>query len=1613
KKVGEVTITAEKQGDDYYEKQEKSYQLKINKANRTIAFDEKNPFDITYGTSYVNIARPSASAQEQYTITYSVNDESVASVNGQGEVIPKKAGNIIVTARVEEDEYYKTAECTYSLTIKRADQNLAFEHVNEEIVYNPVNPIYGNTLVNNKSKGKILYSVVSTEDGAEYADFNEETGTFMIKGAGKFTIKAVVEEDDCYNASEEQYELTVKKAVQEIKFSKEEYSLVYGTNFEITPTAEKKYSSDNSKIQYSILSGNEIASINTETGVLTFKSAVGTVVVKATKPEDKLFTEASTTYKLTVSKLPVSDYRVVCYTDGLKNSDENEWFTGEVSIVGREGYQLSLSDDLYDNEWKDVLEDIVTEDTKEDIIYVYAKSKQGITDKIPVKIKKDREAPEGKISVENISTWEKFLTIIQTGSVSEKVNVRVSDIYDKISDIGKVEYYLNRDVDQAILTREELNRIPSGEWHNTPYKKEKNTEKYYAEFQLEKNTKYVIYVRITDNAGNDTYITTNGIIIDEEGSKITLTPEAPNENGFYNRDVNVRVTVDELSDESYSGIKRIDYRILCPGQAEPTQSGNLYTYENENPEYRELKKHFGDEDNNVITIQAEKNNSDNIEVHIEVTDNAGNVTSNKDNPLKLNIDVTKPKIKIDFNNNNTKKTVGDRGYYSETRTAVVTITERTSGFNKTRAKEEGIKIIATDAKGNRISLPNFTWVTREAVTGTPDETIHQAVITFSNDANYNFDVSYTDNAGNKNEDVDYGNSATPNQFTVDKTAPTGAVNVSSFNKTWERLLHTLTFGLWSKDKTEITAAAQDTTSPLEKIYYYKTSDTTAKTREELERITDWLEFQTLEVRPDDRFAIYLKIQDYAGNITYIGSDGIILDNTPTAISITPEPSVSGVYGSDVNIAVTVEEPEINGAFSGLRQITYKVLNMGQETQAGTLYIFQKENPEYSDLLKKWSGTLTVKKEMNNSNDVTVIVWAEDNAGNTYTQSTNIRIDITAPDIRIRYDNNEGDTSFAGETLFKENRRAEITITERNFRAEDVKINIANTDGTLPVVSEWTVSGAGGNGDGTTHTATILYSADGDYSFSISYADMAGNPAAAPDYGNSLAPESFTIDKTMPAIVIDYDNNNSVNGNFFRADRTAAITITEHNFEPSRVNVTIRATDDGNEITPPSIDSWRSDGDTHRASVHFINDGLYTFDISYTDKAGNPANVISTQTFYVDKTLPSVTIRGIENHSANSGRENIGFILECTDTNMDIFEPVLTTVVKEGGRFVTKTIEGNFEATKNGRIYTVTNLLDDGIYRLTCKAADKAGNTYNAITMIDSAGNARLEDRTQEEEVVTFSVNREGSVFEPGEATMQLVEHYYVQKVYNDIVITEINVDPLKQYHVKLNGTELKEGRDYTLETVSGADSWCQYVYTLNRDLFEEEGEYTVIVESVDKAETTAYSDVKNLNVSFVVDKTAPNVTVSGVRNSGRYQVKEQSVTAIPTDNGGRLYSFKAVVLDVYGNPLKDSSGSDISVRFDMSGEELLEYLKQNGGKISFTIPEGLENQVIVTCRDCAVDENGNTNEYSVTFKRVTVSPSGLIIFYANKPLFYGIIGGAAFVLIGIVGLILWKRRKNR
>ena len=450
---------------------------------------------------------------------------------------------------------------------------------------------------------------------------------------------------------------------------------------------------------------------------------------------------------------------------------------------------------------------------------------------------------------------------------------------------------------------------------------------------------------------------------------------------------------------------------------------------------------------------------------------------------------------------------------------------------------------------------------------------------------------------------------------------------------------------------------------------------------------------------------------------------------------------------------------------------------------------------------------------------------------------------------------------------------------------------------------------------------------------------------------------------------------------------------------------VAVTKDG-ENYPVNV-SWTDDSvDDHTGVFTLTQNGDYVVTVRYADKAGNPMANYTSRQMTLDTVAPEIKVTNIKANSANKD-EVYGFQIQISDTNLDAatMQPVLTAVLKgEDGSYSTQQIDLGDPTTViagSSYTYTVENLPEDALYTLSCQVSDMSRNSTAQVV---------LEDE-QSYETVSFSVNRKGSAFGFGNDTSAgVVDQYYVYSVDQDVVLVEVNADPVEIYSITLNGETLVEGQDYTTAQISKAGEWSKRTYTISKDLFTEEGQYNLVVSSTDKTETVSFSDVKDLMVAFVVDQTAPEIVISGMEAGGRYQTVEQTVTMRPNDEVGRINSLKVLLLTSSNQPMKDDAGNDISVRFDKSGEALQTYLEENDGVVTFVIPEVLNARVQIICDDCAVNANGEANVYDKGFERITVSDNRLVIFYADTYAFVGTILGV--VALTILIIVLVKRKKS-
>jgi len=710
-----------------------------------------------------------------------------------------------------------------------------------------------------------------------------------------------------------------------------------------------------------------------------------------------------------------------------------------------------------------------------------------------------------------------------------------------------------------------------------------------------------------------------------------------------------------------------------------------------------------------------------------------------------------------------------------------------------------------------------------------------------------------------------------------------------------------------------------------------------------------------------------------------------------------------LYSGNVNARVVFED-----AYAGIKDATITVYDYKNDV-TGTIYaeigndgsIKKTEvtgsvnniifNDDYTTSKDNLLPKLVIDYVVtDNSNNIKITTSMTDRAGNkTDNVKDSLSIDKTKPVIDVKYDNNEH-TTYGGNDYYKADRTATVTVTERNFDESLVEAAIMRNGGRYTTIGGWIHNNNTADPDKSTHVAKIVYNTDGDFTFDIAVKDKAMNSA------DKFTQQKFTVDKTAPVIDVSFDNNSAKNGNYYKADRTATIKITEHNFNSGSQYVNIPVTAEG--ATAPSVVGWSGSGDDHNATVSFNKDGKYSFTVDYTDLAGNKAVQKKVDSFYIDKTAPEVEITGVADHQAYNG--TVAPVVTYRDDNFTDDHDFKFTRIDINGKS-DDTSKFDYDTGGNGVtefIYKYRDfaevLENDGIYNFTVELSDKAGNSTSKS--------------------VTFSVNRFGSTFRTtDEPTEKLFESGYTN-AEQDIVVEEINVTPLTKHSVTLaksggNSTELVENTDYTFTSSNSGNEWCKSVYTVNKKNFSDEAAYTVTIMSVDKAKNTNNNRMANSSlsteqknkrecaISFVVDKTSPLVSITGIKDNELYKEASKKVKIVCEDDN--LDKSKLVVtLD----NKKLAEGEDYTIVDDKDGSiagmltaEIV--LKAETG--------GIKENLKVTIGDLA----GNTGEKSVD--NFILSANIFQRFFANPVLVICTFAGLALVIAAVIFFVAKKRKK--
>lgn len=792
-------------------------------------------------------------------------------------------------------------------------------------------------------------------------------------------------------------------------------------------------------------------------------------------------------------------------------------------------------------------------------------------------------------------------------------------------------------------------------------------------------------------------------------------------------------------------------------------------------------------------------------------------------------------------------------------------------------------------------------------------------------------------------------------------------------------------------------------------------------------------------------------------------------NVPTVTAEAQDPTNPGADNeTKESIGTVLKDGETYGWYNGYNNVltSLKLTKCAGSTAPYTME-YTLTRPDKKPDEKEVTGSLSSAKldengldafkDFNEDGVYTLRVWAEDAAGNESEEATyTIKYDVHAPDVSAVFSLTSKDSPFYAEqrtidievsdklfeggknVTFEESESGKKgdytltgTMTNPDQRGVSIETTIQYTNGNPPMFDgAWTYTGAGeGKQTLPSWSGTYKYgSVDGnirdgdDYTLCITATDEAGNVTKTNTDGtytkNGKEPTGvgsssncytvvtkgtdktdFTIDQTNPKVSVRFDNNSVVNGKYFPAGRTATITVVEHNFDRKRVELTATGSSGSTD--------WVDDGDTHTATVSFLNDADCEFAIRVKDKAGNICENDAVDyggsaapgEFVIDTTAPTLTLTGVNGPFADACTP--GF--EGQDANMSTeYELHLMRSVRENAADDATALCSrelvNISTTDIRAVFqNIPDMLDnaeyysDGIYKLSVTIRDMADNTT-----------------TQE---ATFAVNRHGSFYIYGEALANLVTKQFAQ---NDFVDAQTGAWTIMEYNaspVQPDSVQLQIYRDNALVTsvtpeikggMDDATGLYRYVYELDRNMFAQDGLYKVQVRSTDEAGNLSENidevdDNGNVTtpekyqctLSFVIDNVDPEFKQITGLEKRRYREDSHEINFAVADTYGlarvSVLSGETVVAEYLCAAEIDALGGETKLAANqkpMPDELTLESVSGDvmlrGGKSAQTITF------------VAVDKAGNTyttgsaDQKPLGFhQKVTISTNGFVLYIHN------------------------------
>lgn len=495
------------------------------------------------------------------------------------------------------------------------------------------------------------------------------------------------------------------------------------------------------------------------------------------------------------------------------------------------------------------------------------------------KIVIDTTAPTATITVEGKNTsWSTFEADLEAGTVyyNKDIKVVVSGA-DGTAGVNDSEVYVVES-ENAYTNAEDLEEAVTdgkatwnkGNSHTILIEDTDSTK------QTDRNV--YIYAKVADKAGNITYVSSNGIMMDKTAptgdiktGDISVVSAAQS---IYSN----KIAVDITGQDASSDVAKIDYWVSETVLSD--EEGTL------------VEGHNGHNSTTDAKVSATVKSGKKYYIYAKITDKAGNTTllSSK----QLIVDAIAPTATVTVG----KRTDSDIWPKADHPS---TVYYNNTYFNAHKI-DENLELVLTakDTDGSGLSEEMSYVISENEITD------------FAN-AEW---LPYVDKDGERPaftpgmsqyvyfrvaDKADNVTIIPVGKVLLDTVEPTGTVQLKDSNTIWNKLLSTITFGLYSyNDTQEVEVKGQDEHSDIARISYMETANVYSNAANLENAVSNSIETwdvveatenpytftRNVEIKEDDRkTVIYAKLEDKAGNISYISSEGIIMDKTAPAVDV--------------------------------------------------------------------------------------------------------------------------------------------------------------------------------------------------------------------------------------------------------------------------------------------------------------------------------------------------------------------------------------------------------------------------------------------------------------------------------------------------------------------------------------------------------------------------------------------------------------------------------------------------------------------------------------------------------------------------------------------------------